>query len=109
MPRIRKIEVANFRGIEQFSWLPSAGINCLIGPGDSGKSSVLDAIDLCLGARRTVQLSDADFPNLDVNKPIRISLTIGQLDDALKTIDGYGMFLRGFHAATGAIEDEPER
>ena len=109
MPRIRKIEVANFRGIEQFSWLPSEGINCLIGPGDSGKSSVLDAIDLCLGARRTVQLSDADFHNLDVNKPIRISLAIGELDDALKTIDGYGMFLRGFHAATGAIEDEPER
>jgi putative ATP-dependent endonuclease of the OLD family len=109
MPRIRKIEIANFRGIQQFSWLPSAGINCLIGPGDSGKSSVLDAIDLCLGARRTAQFTDADFHNLDVAKPIRISLTIGELDDALKTMEGYGMFLRGFNAATGEIEDEPER
>ena len=109
MPRIRKIEIANFRGIQQFSWLPSAGINCLIGPGDSGKSSVLDAIDLCLGARRTAQFTDADFHTLDVAKPIHISLTIGELDDALKTMDGYGMFLRGFHAATGEIEDEPER
>jgi putative ATP-dependent endonuclease of OLD family len=109
MPRIRKIEIENFRGIREFSWLPSAGINCLIGPGDSGKSSVLDAIDLCLGARRTVQLTDADFHNLDVTKPIRISLTIGELDDALKTMEGYGMFLRGFHATTGDIEDEPER
>jgi predicted ATPase len=109
MPRIRKIEIANFRGIQQFSWLPSAGINCLIGPGDSGKSSVLDAIDLCLGARRTAQLTDADFHNLDVTKPIRISLTIGELDDALKTMEGYGMFLRGFYVATGEIEDEPER
>src|SRR5215472_3316945 len=109
MPRIRKIEIANFRGIEQFSWFPSAGINCLIGPGDSGKSSVLDGIDLCLGARRGVQLTDADFHNLDVTNPIRISLTIGELDDALKTMEGYGMFLRGFYAATGEIEDEPER
>ena len=109
MPRIRKIEIENFRGIREFSWLPSAGINCLIGSGDSGKSSVLDAIDLCLGARRTVQLMDADFHNLDVTKPIRISLTIGELDDALKTMEGYGMFLRGFHATTGDIEDEPER
>jgi AAA ATPase domain len=109
MPRIRKVEIANFRGIREFSWLPSAGINCLIGPGDSGKSSVLVAIDLCLGARRTAQLTDADFHNLDVTKPIRISLTIGELDDSLKTMEGYGMFLRGFRAATGEIEDEPER
>src|SRR5260370_7412057 len=109
MPRIRKIEVANFRGVQQFSWLPSGGINCLVGPGDSGKSSILDAIDLCLGARRTYQFTDADFHNLDVAKPIRISLTIGELDDALKTMEGYGMFLRGFHAATGDIEDAPHR
>jgi putative ATP-dependent endonuclease of OLD family len=109
MPRIRKIEIAHFRGVREFSWIPSAGINCLIGPGDSGKSSVLDAIDLCLGARRTHQFTDADFHDLDVTKPVRISLTIGELDDALKTMEGYGMFLRGFYAATGDVEDEPER
>jgi hypothetical protein len=44
MARIRKIEIQNFRGIKELVWLPSAGINCLIGPGDSGKSSILDAI-----------------------------------------------------------------
>ena len=32
-----------------------------LGPGDSGKSSILDAIDLCLGARRTVGFADTDF------------------------------------------------
>jgi hypothetical protein len=109
MARIRKIEVTNFRGLREFTWLPSPGINCLIGPGDSGKSSVLDAIDLCLGARRTVQFTDADFTDLDVSAPIRISLTLGELDDALKSIDAYGLFLRGFRADTGEIEDEPER
>src|SRR5262249_22776390 len=109
MPRIRKIEIANFRGIREFSWIPSPGINCLIGPGDSGKSSVLDAIDLCLGARRTAQFTDADFHNLDVGKPICISVTVGELDDSLKTMEGYGIFLRGFRAETGEIEDEPER
>ncbi|MGO4684118.1 AAA family ATPase [Hyphomicrobium sp. 2TAF46] len=40
------------------------GLNCLIGPGDSGKSSVLEAIDFCLGARRNLQISDADFHRL---------------------------------------------
>ena|SRR5436190_15603547 len=107
MPRIRKIEITNFRGIQQFSWLPLAGINCLLGPGDSGKSSVLDAIDLCLGARRTAQFTDADFHNLDVAKPIRISLTIGELDDALKTMEGYGMFLRVFTPRPGMSRTSP--
>jgi DNA replication protein DnaC len=44
MAFIRKIEVSNFRALKAFSWLPSAGINCLIGPGDTGKSAILAAI-----------------------------------------------------------------
>ncbi|MDQ7976109.1 ATP-binding protein [Paraburkholderia sp. SARCC-3016] len=59
MTRIRKIEILNFRGIQRMDWCPAPGINCLIGPGDSGKSTVLDAVDLCLGARRNVQFSAA--------------------------------------------------
>lgn len=108
MARIRAIEVSNFRSLKEFTWFPSSGINCLIGPGDSGKSTVLDAIDLCLGARRNLQISDADFHNLDTETPITISITIGQLDDGLKKIDTYGSFLRGFDAMLQIIEDEPE-
>ena len=109
MSWIRKLEISNFRGIRALSWLPPPGIACLIGPGDSGKSTVLDAIDLCLGARRNVQFSDTDFFNLDVNEAISISLTIGALDDALKNMDAYGLYLRGFNAETGDVEDEPEK
>lgn len=109
MSRIRKVEIENFRGIKTLSWLPGNGINCLIGPGDSGKSTILDAIDLCLGARRNLQMTDADFYKLDVEQPIQITLTLGDLDDSLKSMEAYGMFLRGFVAATGDIEDEPEK
>src|SRR5690348_12427368 len=109
MARIRKIEIENFRGIRRIEWMPSPGINCLIGPGDSSKSSILDAIDYCVGARRNIQLTDADFHGLNVDQPIRISLTIGELDDALKNIDTYGLYVRGFDAETGEIEDEPEK
>jgi predicted ATP-dependent endonuclease of OLD family len=83
MARIRKIEIENFRGIKALDWKPSEGINCLIGPGDSGKSSVLDAIDLCLGARRNLSFTDADFHKLDVSEPIKVKVTVGELDDAL--------------------------
>ena len=76
MARVRAIEIKNFRGIKALSWYPAPGINCLIGPGDSGKSSVIDSIDLCLGARRNVQFTDADFHLLDVETPITIEITL---------------------------------
>ncbi len=107
--RIRKIEIINFRCIQRFSWCPSDGLNCLIGPGDSGKSTVLDAIDYCLGARRTAQITDADFNNLDVDTPISITLTLGDLDESLKNFDTYGLYLRAFDPTTGEVEDEPEK
>ncbi len=108
MARIRHISIENFRCIQKLEWHPTPGVNCLIGPGDSGKSSVLDAIDYCLGARRSVPISDADFYRLDVEQPVSISITIGELDDTLKSMEAYGLYLRSYNAATGVIEDEPE-
>lgn len=107
MARIRKIEITNFRGIRKFVWYPTPGVNCLVGPGDSGKSSILDAIDLCLGARRNLQFTDADFYRLDVEKPLEVSLTLGDLDDELQTVEAYGHYLLGFDSKTGAVDDEP--
>lgn len=108
MARIRHIAISNFRCIQALDWQPSPGVNCLIGPGDSGKSSVLDAIDYCLGARRSVTITDADFYRLDVEQPISVSITIGELDDALMSMEAYGLYLRSFDAQIGTIEDEPD-
>ncbi len=105
--RLRKIEISNFRGIRKLDWVPNAGINCFVGPGDSGKSTVLDAIDWCLGARRSLPVTDADFHMLNVDDPILIDITIGKLNDKLKGLDGYGLYLRGFKKEDGSIEDEP--
>lgn len=109
MARIRKVEVRNFRALKSLDWYPNEGVNCLIGPGDSGKTSILDAIDLCLSARRNLAILDTDFFELDVNKNICISLTLGDLPDSLKNIEAYGEYLRGFDASTLTIEDEPRK
>lgn len=108
MSLIRKIKITNFRGLKHFEWQPSPGINCLIGPGDSGKSSILDAIDWCLGARRNIQITDADFHLLNVDTPIVITITLGDLGDSLKQFDSYGLYLRGFNRDSGIVDDEPE-
>ncbi|MGO4158705.1 ATP-dependent nuclease [Cupriavidus sp. YAF13] len=109
MARICKVEIQNFRSIRSLDWLPSAGLNCLIGPGDSGKTTILDAIDLCLGARRNVSFGDTDFFGLDVTQPIQITLTLGMLPDALKDLDAYGNYLQAFNIVTCLVEEEPRQ
>lgn len=108
MVRVCKVEIQNFRSIRLLTWLPSPGLNCLMGPGDSGKTTILDAIDLCLGARRNVSFSDTDFFGLDVTQPISITLTLGSLPDALRTMETYGNYLQAFNSATGQIQEEPQ-
>jgi predicted ATP-dependent endonuclease of OLD family len=90
------------------NWQPTEGVNCIIGPGDSGKSTVLDAIDYCLGARRTVNFTDADFYNSNVENPIEIYVTLGNLSDELLNIERYGSFLRAFNANLSQFYDEPQ-
>ncbi|KGK41368.1 hypothetical protein LH51_15495 [Nitrincola sp. A-D6] len=107
MSQVRHIHIKNFRAIKDLEWLPNPGLNCLIGPGDSGKSTILDAIDLALGARRSYPFTDADFFELNTDSPIEIWITLGALSDQLKNIDVYGMFLRSFNSASGTITDEP--
>jgi putative ATP-dependent endonuclease of OLD family len=104
---IRRVEIQWFRGVNYLAWYPSPGINCLVGPGDSGKSTVLDAIDLCLGARRTVQFSDSDFYELDTTRPIVIKITLGNLTDELRSIETYGQYLGGFDPVNRVLADEP--
>src|SRR5688500_15811710 len=101
--RIRAIEIDNFRSIKRCLWYPQPGINCLVGPGDSGKSTVLEAIDLCLGARRNWQFTDADFYELDSANPIRIAVTIGELEASFKKLEGFGHLVRSFDAKANKI------
>jgi len=41
--QIRQVEIRHFRGIESLTWRPPGKFACLIGPGDSSKTTILDA------------------------------------------------------------------
>ena len=109
MGRIAKVQIRNFRSIRQLDWLPKPGFNCLFGPGDSGKSAVLDAINWCLSTNFTRAATDADFYRLDTNHPIEISLVIADLAPELGSLEPFGPFHCGLNPETGDIEDEPGR
>lgn len=105
--RIVYLEVENFRGIKKLSWSPSAKFNCLIGPGDSAKTTILDAIELVLTPRSYAFADDSDFHNLDYDQPIRIVATIAGLPTEFIADDRYGLHLRGWNADAAKVEDEP--
>jgi predicted ATP-dependent endonuclease of OLD family len=43
--QIRNVQIQRFRGIKSLDWCVDGQIICLIGPGDSTKSTILSAID----------------------------------------------------------------
>jgi putative ATP-dependent endonuclease of the OLD family len=47
-PYIRRLTIKRFRGIEKLCWRPSQGVNILLGGGDVGKTTILEAIALLL-------------------------------------------------------------
>jgi putative ATP-dependent endonuclease of OLD family len=106
--KIRHIEIRHFRGIESLSWAPSPGFNCLVGPGDSGKTTVLDAIELALTPRQQASFDDSDFYQGDCSRPFEITVTIGDLPAAFKSIGQYGEHTRGWDPVKQGIVDEPD-
>lgn len=106
MAVIRQVEVRHFRGVREATWAPLLGLNAIIGAGDTGKSTLIDAIELALAPRRNLTFSDADFWQLDVTQQIDVRVTIGDLPDVLLDIDRYGIMHRGWDPVAG-LSDEP--
>ncbi|HEY9079602.1 ATP-dependent nuclease [Magnetovibrio sp.] len=67
--KIRKIKISNFRGIGATPVeIEIDDIVVLVGPNNSGKSSILRAYETIMhGSGKNAQLKREDFPNLNVN------------------------------------------
>ncbi len=104
--QIRHLKAENFRGTATLEWAPGAAFCCLIGPGDAGKSTVLDVIEAVLSSR-WFSFSEYDFHHGDTSKTIVIEVTVGELSKALKSDERFGLYIRGW-TKVGALRDEPE-
>lgn len=105
--RIVHVEVSNFRGIRTLDWYPSPGMNCLIGPGDSTKTTILDAIELALNPRSNYLGVDTDFYNLDFTSSASVTVTIVNLPSDFCVDNRYGLHLRGWDEIAKKVVDEP--
>lgn len=104
--QVRQLKISNFRGISTLDWSPENSFCCLIGSGDSGKSTVLDAIEATLSSR-WFSFSEPDFLGCDTSAPIVVEVTVGELSRALKSDERLGLYVRGWTVA-GVLRDEPE-
>lgn len=78
--QIRRLTIHRYRGIESFTWQPGGGINCLVGPGDSFKSTVLAAISLLLAPYPLGPCSEFDYYRRRIPDGFEIEAYIGNLD-----------------------------
>lgn len=106
MAILHSLEIKNFRGIKDFKHdFYKSRLICFVGRGDSGKTTILDAISFVLSASWNITFYDSDFYNCNIDSPIEIIANLIDIPDFLLK-DKYGFQIRGFNKDTGIIEDE---
>jgi putative ATP-dependent endonuclease of OLD family len=66
VPVVYRFNIDRFRGIKTLSWRPSRNVNLVLGGGDVGKTTILDALALLLSPTNTIALSDTDYHLRDI-------------------------------------------
>jgi hypothetical protein len=107
--KIRRLKILNFRGINQFEWnLPNEKTFCLIGKGDSTKTTILEAIRCAFSPQWNHAFNDSDFYQCNADNPIQIDVIIGDLIPEFCAEQKYGAHLRGWSKGQFKLNDEPE-
>ncbi|MGA8611095.1 MAG: AAA family ATPase [Xanthobacteraceae bacterium] len=63
---IYALTIERFRGITSLKWKPSRGVNVILGGGDVGKTTILEAIALLFSPVNPTTLSDPDYHDRDI-------------------------------------------
>ena len=94
MSRIHSLHIENFRGIKCFNQVfHMKSFICLIGRGDSGKTTILKAISYVLSPNWNIMISDLDFYEADTTRKIIIEVVVGDLPIELTSIHKYGQYI----------------
>jgi putative ATP-dependent endonuclease of OLD family len=75
-PAIYRLSIERFRGIKSLTWLPARGTNAILGGGDVGKTTILDAVALLLSPVNSTTLSDTDYYGRDIDAGFAIEAIV---------------------------------
>lgn len=111
--KIRHLQIENFRGIKSLSWRVQGDFNCIIGPGDACKTTILTAIDYALSPRTFLSIDDSDFFNQNVDAEILIQITLADWDESQPEIrkffseNKFGQYKCGLDEDRLLLEPQP--
>ncbi len=91
--KIYQLKIKNFRGIGSATIKLEQPLVCLIGAGDTTKTTILDAIGYVLSPSWFIPLNDSDFTDCDISKVIEIEATVGPVPKELRSDDKLGLYL----------------
>jgi len=105
MAKIFELSIHNYRGIKEFTYKFNDDFNCLLGRGDSGKTTIIEAISLVLSPNWNISFYDSDFFNGQTDNPIEIEVSLLDLPEKLINEEKYGLYIRGLDDNNN-IQDE---
>lgn len=109
MAKIHTLKISNFRNFKNFEQVFGlTDFVCIIGRGDSGKTTILDAISKVLSSNWNLTFYDTDFNNGNIGQPIEIEASIFDLPKKLIQESKYGLYIRGLDKKTDEIHDTIE-
>jgi putative ATP-dependent endonuclease of OLD family len=108
MTKLIQLEIENFRSIQKIAldFSPDQNLYCFIGRGDSGKTTVLEAISMVLSPTWNLPFHDTDFHNCQYKNPIDIKATLIDFPDTLIAETKFGLHLRGYDASNKKLTDD---
>lgn len=80
---------------------------CLIGRGDSTKSTILEALRRVFYPQWSLTFDDADFHQCAHENKIRIEVILGDIPDEFRDLGNYGHHLCGWNRETLLRHDDP--
>lgn len=106
--RIRHLKIRSFRGIRKLDWIiPDRKLFCLVGRGDTRKSTLLEAVRRLFHPHWNLSFDDADFYQCRPENHVLIEAVLGDLPDEFRDLEKYGHWLSGWDVATGSRVEDP--
>lgn len=106
MAKIHTLKISNYRCIDKFEQVfKDSNFVCLIGRGDSGKSTILNAISAVLSPNWNYNFYDTDFHKGNIENSIEIEVSLYDLPTELLTDSKYGLYKRLLNAENEIVDD----
>lgn len=107
MAKIFNLKIRNFKGIKELNHtFGPANFVCLVGRGDSGKTTILEAIEYALYPSWSPSISDNDFFDCNTSMSLEIEVTLSDVEDNLLRDSKFGLYIRGLDSDGETICDE---